>query len=152
VTILREGDYSVALDDSNPLNIRLEPKSLGDLYGCVGAGGERFERELGRLAQYEYGGLILEASLSEFATARKSHRGPRSARCAPGRCANTSPSDSLMTTARPPRSRSALLEAFASRTDGRRAWASSTHALCLGGYTGPATTDKSDQGTKDKSG
>jgi ERCC4-type nuclease len=67
VTTLREGDYSVALDDANPLSIRLERKSLGDLYSCVGAGRDRFERELGRLAQYDYRGLIIEATLGEFA-------------------------------------------------------------------------------------
>jgi ERCC4-type nuclease len=44
VTTLREGDYAVSLDGAHPLSIRLERKSLGDLYGCVGAGRERFER------------------------------------------------------------------------------------------------------------
>jgi hypothetical protein len=38
---LREGDYSVSLSGSNPLSIRLERKSLSDLYSCFGQYRER---------------------------------------------------------------------------------------------------------------
>lgn len=66
---LREGDYSVALDSAQPLSVRLERKSIGDLFGVCGFGRERFERELERLRQYEYRGLVIESSASEI------HRG-----------------------------------------------------------------------------
>jgi ERCC4-type nuclease len=66
---LSEGDYSVALDGGPPLSVRLERKSEGDLFGCCGFGRQRFERELERLRQYEYRGLVIECSALEI------HRG-----------------------------------------------------------------------------
>jgi len=66
VTTLKEGDYSVSLDDQPPLPIRLEHKSLGDLYGCIGLQRERFERELARLSTYDYRALIVEAALDDI--------------------------------------------------------------------------------------
>ena len=67
VTTLREGDYSCRLDnDQIPLDIRLERKSLSDLYGCLGQHRDRFEAELKRLHAYHYRGIILEASLNEL--------------------------------------------------------------------------------------
>ena len=63
---LSEGDYSVAIDGKAPLPVRLERKSLGDLYGCVGFGRDRFERELERLRQYDYCALILECSAEDI--------------------------------------------------------------------------------------
>jgi ERCC4-type nuclease len=67
IITLREGDYTVAIDGGAPLSIRLERKSLGDLYGCIGFGRERFERELQRLTVYEYRAIIVEGSLAETA-------------------------------------------------------------------------------------
>jgi DNA excision repair protein ERCC-4 len=60
---LREGDYAVAIDDGEPLSIRLERKSLSDLFGVIGYGRERFERELERLAQYQYRAIVIEGTL-----------------------------------------------------------------------------------------
>jgi ERCC4-type nuclease len=68
VTTLKEGDYSVSLDGSTALRIRLERKSLGDLFSCIGLHRERFEAELKRVAAYEYRGLIIEASLDDIAS------------------------------------------------------------------------------------
>lgn len=65
VITLSEGDYSVAIEDGEPLPIRLERKSLGDLYGVIGQGRERFERELIRLQAYTYRAIIVEASLAD---------------------------------------------------------------------------------------
>ena len=59
---LPTGDYSlVGLED----RIALERKSLPDLYGCVGHGRERFEHELARLAEYDYGAILVEAALTD---------------------------------------------------------------------------------------
>jgi ERCC4-type nuclease len=61
---LKEGDYTVALDSAQPLSIRVERKSEGDLFGVCGFGRERFEKELERLRQYEYRALVIECSAS----------------------------------------------------------------------------------------
>lgn len=63
---LKEGDYSIALDSAQPLSIRVERKSEGDLFGVCGFGRERFEKELERLRQYEYRALVIECSASEI--------------------------------------------------------------------------------------
>ena len=63
---LKEGDYSVSLDGAPPLSVRLERKSVGDLFGVVGFGRERFEKELQRLRQYQFRALIIESSASEI--------------------------------------------------------------------------------------
>lgn len=46
---LDAGDYSAELD-GEPLPVFIERKSLGDLFGVIGQGRDRFERELERLA------------------------------------------------------------------------------------------------------
>ena len=77
---LREGDYSVSLSGSNPLSIRLERKSLSDLYSCFGQYRERFVAELARLREYDYRAIIIEATLSEFAAGyHRSQISPRAA-------------------------------------------------------------------------
>lgn len=63
---LKEGDYSVAVDSAEPLSVRIERKSQGDLFGVCGFGRERFERELERLRQYDYRALVIECSASEI--------------------------------------------------------------------------------------
>ena len=65
IATLQEGDYSIAFEDGEPLSIRLERKSLGDLYGVIGFGRDRFERELERLRSYQYAAIIIEATLDE---------------------------------------------------------------------------------------
>jgi ERCC4-type nuclease len=80
VTMLREGDYAVSLDGATPLSIRLERKSLGDLYACIGLHRDRFEAELKRLREYDYRGIIIEATLGEFAAGyHRSQISPRAA-------------------------------------------------------------------------
>lgn len=59
---LSEGDYAVAIDNGETLPIRLERKSASDLFGVIGQGRERFERELARLAAHAYRAIIVEAT------------------------------------------------------------------------------------------
>jgi DNA excision repair protein ERCC-4 len=60
------GDYSIEGPDGtsfapgNPHAISLERKSLGDLATTMGAGRDRFEREMERARSLEYFGLIIE--------------------------------------------------------------------------------------------
>jgi len=61
---LGEGDYGCELDEQL-LPIRLERKSLGDLFGSCGYGRERLEREFERLRQYDYRALLIEATLGQ---------------------------------------------------------------------------------------
>jgi ERCC4-type nuclease len=65
---LHEGDYSARLvtDEGGVLlPVRVERKSLGDLYGVCGYGRDRFERELVRLAGYPRAYLVIEAELRQ---------------------------------------------------------------------------------------
>ena len=55
---LESGDYSVK--GFEPL-ISVERKSLEDLYGTLGGGRERFERELERLNQMDFAAVVTEA-------------------------------------------------------------------------------------------
>ncbi len=58
---LKTGDYSISgLEDA----IAVERKSKADLYGTVGRGRARFERELSRLAAMEAPAIVLECDLS----------------------------------------------------------------------------------------
>lgn len=69
---LSAGDYSLTAmcdGEARPMSpphprpwFALERKSLGDLFGTVGAGRERFKRELRSLAEYDYAALIIEAA------------------------------------------------------------------------------------------
>ena len=45
----------------------IERKSLADLYGTMGRGRDRFERECERMAEYGYAAIIIEASWHEIA-------------------------------------------------------------------------------------
>src|SRR5258708_11061713 len=62
IRALGEGDYACAIQGGDILPIRVERKSLGDLWGVCGYGRERFERELERLQQYERRYIAVEAS------------------------------------------------------------------------------------------
>lgn len=44
----------------------VERKSLADLYGSLGHGRERFEREFVRLAEYGYAALVIESDWSQI--------------------------------------------------------------------------------------
>ena len=62
---LQSGDYSLAADGWRDL-IRIERKSLPDLIGVVGAGRDRFEREVERLQAFPTRVLIVEANWSDI--------------------------------------------------------------------------------------
>src|SRR5689334_21362187 len=58
---LPTGDYSLA----GRSDVAFERKSVGDLLGCIGGERDRFERELTRLSEIRYRGLIIEGTLKE---------------------------------------------------------------------------------------
>ena len=59
---LKTGDYSAeGLENI----IALERKSLADLFGTVGGGRERFEREIVRASKLWYFGIVIEATLDQ---------------------------------------------------------------------------------------
>jgi len=60
---LPAGDYSVCGWESR---VAIERKSAADLVGTIGGGRDRFERELARLAGYDFASVIVEAELSEL--------------------------------------------------------------------------------------
>jgi hypothetical protein len=61
---LRTGDYSL---DGYARLMAVERKSKADLYQTISAGRERFERELGRLNEMRFGGVVVvEAEWSEL--------------------------------------------------------------------------------------
>jgi len=62
---LCSGDYSLVGDGLRDL-IRIERKSLVDLIGVVGAGRDRFEREIDRLQAFPVRVLIVEANWSDI--------------------------------------------------------------------------------------
>jgi len=64
---LETGDYCLAGDGLRDL-IRIERKSLPDLIGVVGAGRDRFEREIDRLQAFPVRVLIVEANWSDIDT------------------------------------------------------------------------------------
>jgi ERCC4-type nuclease len=63
VKALAAGDYSVVgLED----RVAVERKSHGDAYRCLGYERGRFEREVEKLANYEFAAIVVEASLPDF--------------------------------------------------------------------------------------
>jgi DNA excision repair protein ERCC-4 len=63
VKALPVGDYSVlGLED----RVAVERKSHGDAYRSLGYERGRFEREVEKLASYEFAAIVIEASLPEF--------------------------------------------------------------------------------------
>lgn len=56
---LHTGDYSIEGYESE---ITIERKSLEDLYGTLGQGRDRFERELERIASFQHAFVVVEAS------------------------------------------------------------------------------------------
>lgn len=62
---LKTGDYSIKGLEQN---ITVERKSLADLFGSVGKGRKRFEREMVRMSKFDYAALIIESSLAGIFT------------------------------------------------------------------------------------
>jgi ERCC4-type nuclease len=56
---LEEGDYTV-ICDGQEVSVRVERKTLPDLWGVCGYGRDRFERELERLMKYDRRYLVIE--------------------------------------------------------------------------------------------
>lgn len=63
VRTLRSGDYSLAGYEAL---VAVERKSKADLFGTVGQGRERFERELARLNGMQFAAVVVEAEWSEI--------------------------------------------------------------------------------------
>ncbi len=60
---LKTGDYSVLdLEDK----VCVERKSLPDLFGSVGNGRQRFEREMVRLSKFKYAALVVESDYKNW--------------------------------------------------------------------------------------
>lgn len=60
---LKTGDYSVAgLED----RICIERKSMADLFGSVGNGRKRFEREMERLSTFDYAAIVIESDIKTW--------------------------------------------------------------------------------------
>ena len=59
VSTIRTGDYSIPGYESE---VCIERKSLTDLYGTLGGGRERFERELERMSKIRVAHVVIEAS------------------------------------------------------------------------------------------
>lgn len=60
---LHTGDYSLLGYENR---IAVERKSKSDSYASLGSNRERFEKELIRLGDMEYGAIVIECSLREF--------------------------------------------------------------------------------------
>jgi ERCC4-type nuclease len=60
---LKTGDYSLAGLESC---ICVERKSMIDLFGSVGKGRARFEREMERMSKFDYSALVIESDLSSI--------------------------------------------------------------------------------------
>lgn len=60
---LLTGDYSIR---GMAALVTVERKSLGDLYGSLGAGRDRFEREHERMAHLQFAAVVIDASWQEI--------------------------------------------------------------------------------------
>ena len=69
-TCLRTGDYSIKGFESR---ITVERKSIPDLYSSIGADRERFEREMVRLAEFEYAAVVIEGDSQAIAQYAETH-------------------------------------------------------------------------------
>lgn len=66
---LASGDYSLV----GYAGIAIERKSIADLYGTIGQGRERFERELVRLNELDFAAVVIEASFPEICSEPPPH-------------------------------------------------------------------------------
>jgi ERCC4-type nuclease len=79
VACLPAGDYSLLGFEER---IAIERKSKEDAYKSLGYGRRRFEREVRKLANYDYAAIVVEASLPDFLVPPEfSRMRPRSAIC-----------------------------------------------------------------------
>lgn len=62
ICYLKTADYSI---DGYEDKVAIERKTLSDLYGTLGGGRDRFEREMCRLVEFQYGAIVVEADLSD---------------------------------------------------------------------------------------
>lgn len=60
---LKTGDYSL---DGYENEVVIERKSKADLYGSIGKGRDRFEKEFERLSWFKYPALIIECDLNNL--------------------------------------------------------------------------------------
>ena len=67
---LKSGDYSIKGFESR---VTIERKSVPDLFGSVGADRERFEREMVRLASFEYAAVVIEGDSQAIAQYAENH-------------------------------------------------------------------------------
>jgi DNA excision repair protein ERCC-4 len=70
VATLTSGDYSLLGYESR---VGIERKSIEDLYSTIGQGRERFERELERLADYDYAAVVIEATWPDILSSPPRH-------------------------------------------------------------------------------
>lgn len=74
---LGTGDYDLDAFTALPsLQAIVERKSLADLYGTATRGRDRFERELGRMREYGYAAMVVEADMQTILNPNKSLRHP----------------------------------------------------------------------------
>jgi DNA excision repair protein ERCC-4 len=66
VKTLPTGDYSIVGMESR---IAIERKTKADAYSSLGMDRPRFLREIERLAEFEYGAVVIEAALKDFLVA-----------------------------------------------------------------------------------
>jgi len=60
---LKTGDYSLIGFENE---ICIERKTLADLFGSMGSGRKRFEKEIMRMSKMSYAGLVLESPLTNI--------------------------------------------------------------------------------------
>ncbi len=67
---LKTGDYSCEAAGCDMRDVvAIERKSVGDLLGCIGGDRARFERELERLSQLRFRGIVVEGNLADIINA-----------------------------------------------------------------------------------
>lgn len=67
---LKSGDYSLAGYETR---VAVERKSLADLFGTLGQGRDRFERELERLSEFEFATVMIESTWPEILSSPPVH-------------------------------------------------------------------------------
>jgi len=77
--MLQTGDYSIqGFEDQ----VTIERKTKQDAYSSLGGGRARFQREMERLADFDYAAVVIETSLPDFLTPPPFSRlNPNSAIC-----------------------------------------------------------------------
>ncbi len=68
---LSEGDYSIK--GFQHAGISIERKEKSDLFGSVGGGRKRFQKEFQRLSKFDYAALVIECSLGDIFLKPPSH-------------------------------------------------------------------------------